>query len=217
MKRKALDQTARVVLRDCGLDPEKLCGCELYCFDAGEAIYTQGRPVERLYLVLRGKIKVCMLAENGRDLTLCYTITDGLLGDVELMREERVATATSVAVFPSVLVSIPISGNEQDPTGNLAFMTCVAKGLAAKLVRRGNEHIASALYSGRARLCAYILTAEHEGLFCDVLSDAAKSIGVSYRHLFRILNELCDKGVLQREASGFRILDRAYLKRESAR
>jgi len=47
------------------------------------------------------------------------------------------------------------------------------------------------------------------------MSDISKSIGVSYRHLFRILNNLCQKNILQKNKSGFQIIDMEYIVKKS--
>ena len=46
-------------------------------------------------------------------------------------------------------------------------------------------------------------------------TEVAQSVGISYRHVFRILGELCREGILERTKSGFRIRDRERLRQRS--
>lgn len=199
------------VLKEYGLLLNDLNGCALCHFEAGEVILNQGMLVDRLFIVIQGKVKVCMLAGNGKDLTLCYYVSSGILGDIELMQEDRSASATSITALPSTFIRIPLSQNLSYLKSNIIFMNQIATGLSTKLLNSSNEHIASALYTSEERLCSYILMAEHNGLFTDILSDVSKSIGISYRHLFRVLNDLCENGILEKRESGFKILDKQYL------
>ncbi len=50
-------------------------------------------------------------------------------------------------------------------------------------------------------------------MFTEVLTDTAKAIGISYRQLFRLLQDIRQKGILEKTPVGFRILNRAYLTR----
>lgn len=106
---------------------------------------------------------VCISAENGRSLILCSYVSSGILGDIELMLDEKTAATTVIAVSEF----------------------------------------------------SYILATEHNGVFREYLTDAAQSIGVSYRHVFRIIRRLCEAGILEKTGTGLRILDRGQLQKKS--
>lgn len=211
MTKHPITEEGKSILKEYGIDLNIIRDCALCQFEAGETILKQGTLVEHLFLVVEGKIKVYQLAANGKDLTLCYYISSGILGDVELVQEDKAASATSVVATPSYCIQIPLALNRTYILNNIVFMNQVAKGLSAKLRNSNSAHISSALYSGEERLCSYILMAEHNGLFSDVLTDVAQSIGISYRHLFRVLGEMCRNGVLEKKESGYVILNRQYL------
>lgn len=211
MKKSPLTPRACAVLAEYGLDFSVLENSMLFRYDSGETILKQGTPVEALFVLLNGKVKVHMLAANGKDLTLCYYLDSGILGDVEFVQEDPSASATSVAVFQTDCIAIPLKSNRETLNRNVMFMNHVAKGLSEKLINSSYYHMTSVLYTGEERLCTYILMAEHNSVFSEILSDVSKSVGVSYRHLFRMLNTLCQKGVLKKSESGFVILDKHYL------
>ena len=48
-------------------------------------------------------------------------------------------------------------------------------------------------------------------LFEERLTEAAEYLGVSYRHLQRIIARFCDEGILERTRGGYRLLKGDYL------
>lgn len=66
--------------------------------------------------------------------------------------------------------------------------------------------------SSCTRIRSYIIGAEERGVFRDIMTDTAASVGTSYRHLYRMMGELCTEGILEKRPSGYRILDYRRLK-----
>lgn len=83
--------------------------------------------------------------------------------------------------------------------------------LSVKLLRSSKDYVFTALYSGEARLCSYILHTSHNNIFNDILTDVSSSIGMSYRHMFRLLNQLCIDGLLDKRDNGYLIVNRDEL------
>ena len=134
MKKSPLTAEARTVLEEYGLDFSALQDGMLFHYDSGETILDQWTPVESLFILLNGKVKVRMFAANGKDLTLCYYMDSGILGDVEFVQADRSASATSIAVFQTDCIAIPLQLNRAYLGRNAVFMNHVAKGLSSKLI-----------------------------------------------------------------------------------
>lgn len=211
MQKKSIGTQCMAILKEYRLNESELIGCTCCYFDAGEYVLQQGFPAENIYLVISGTTKIYMNARNGKNLILCYYISQGILGDIELMLGDYIALASSVAESPLVCLSIPISSNTNYLKNNAFFLNRLAEGLSQKLATSSYDRASSALYTSEERLCTYILRAEHGGLFSDVLTNVSQSVGISYRHMFRIINKLCDEGIMKKTKSGYRILDRNYL------
>ena len=94
-------------------------------------------------------------------------------------------------------------------------MNCVGGELSEKLMKSSDAHTASALYSSEARLCAYLLMIAQQDALRENLTDVAQAVGISYRHVFRIMHKLCDDGALERTDAGYRIADRQLLQRRA--
>ena len=215
METAALNPAGVQALNAYGLNPNLLAGCRLHRYASGETIFRQDCALETLLFVIRGTAKVCLNARNGRNLILCYYASEGMLGDVEFATGESAAMTTVIAVTDFLCAAVPLSENAESLKGNLAFMNRVANGLSRKLLRSCDAHVASALYTSEQRICSYILMARQNGWFREYLTDAAQTVGVSYRHVLRIMNALCEAGILSKTGSGYKIEDMEALQMRS--
>lgn len=190
--------------------------CEVRTFQSGETIFEQGVEYPYIMIVVSGKAKVCTSAPSGKDLVLAYYLSSGLIGDVELMSNTTYATASVITLSPFECIVVPFHDNHDSIFQNLAFMTALAKGLSENLINSSHNYTSNALYSGEQRLSSYILKGAYKEHFFDNLTDVAATIGISYRHLLRLLNKLCNDGILKKEKKGFQILDKEQLKQRSS-
>lgn len=141
-------------------------------------------------LLFTGSAQVSINVRNGRHLIINCDLSGGLPGDEELLPEEQAITAVSEA-----------SGGSMLP--------------CRKPVGSSQAHTVSALFSGGERLCSCLLMAERDGIVREYLAEAAGSMGVRCRHVFRIRGELCRERIRERTEAGFRIRDRRELRRRS--
>lgn len=190
--------------------------CEVRTFQSGETIFEQGVEYPYIMIVVSGKAKVCTSAPSGKDLVLAYYLSSGLIGDVELMANTTYATASVIALSPFECIVVPFQGDHDSIFQNLTFMTALAKDLSENLISSSHNYTSNALYSGEQRLCTYILQGAYKEQFFDNLTDVAATIGISYRHLMRLLNKLCNDGILKKEKRSFQILDKEQLKQRSS-
>ncbi|MCL2218035.1 MAG: Crp/Fnr family transcriptional regulator, partial [Defluviitaleaceae bacterium] len=108
-------------------------------------------------------------------------------------------------------IALPLSIYAGELRSNNTFVNYVAKELAEKLTQRVINGAITTLQPLEARLCAYITQTSEDGLFRETLTEVAGVVGASYRHLLRCLDNLCRKGILQKELSGYRVINRKAL------
>ena len=190
--------------------------CRVQQFYSGETIFAQGVEYKYIMIVVSGKAKVCTSAPSGKDLVLAYYLSSGLIGDVELMSDTTYATASVITLSAFECIIVPFQDNQDSMFKNLTFMTTLAKVLSENLISSSYNYTSNALYSGEQRLCTYILQGAYKNYFFDNLTDVAATIGISYRHLLRLLNKLCDDAILKREKRRFQILDKDQLVQRSS-
>lgn len=216
MQRNTLKKEHLSKLEEYGISNMVLDACVCLKFKTGETILQEGLPITHLLIVLTGKAKVCSTGKNGKDLVLCYYISEGIIGDIELMTNTYVAASNIIAITDFECIALPYQQYATDLKNNLAFLNRVGSELSAKLLRSSKNYVFTALYSGEERLCSYILQTSHNNIFSDILTDVASSIGMSYRHMFRLLNQLCLHGLLEKKDNGYVIINRGELIRKAA-
>lgn len=215
MKKLPLKKENIARLAEYGLQNIPADACFRLCFLPGEEVLREGTPISWLFIVVSGRAKVCRTASNGKSLILCYYISDGMIGEVELMIRQELAISSIIAITDFECIAVNYKNCIAELKNNIGFLNKVGVELAEKLARSTEDFTSSALYTGEQRLCAYILQTSHHNLFSDILTDVSCLVGLSYRHMFRLLGQLCEDGVLDKRESGYYILNRKELVRRS--
>lgn len=189
--------------------------CDCVCYEEGEKVIEEGMPIGRLLVVLEGQAKVCMTTPNGKHLILCYYLSEGFLGDLEYLRRADEAEATVVAISKVRCLEIPYDFLRDRQKENMSLLKKMAEEMAEKLTKSTENYLMAAVCTGEERLCTYILKNSPHRIFADVLTDVACSVGMSYRHMFRLLHFLCEEKVLEKRKNGYYILNREELTRRA--
>lgn len=176
--------------------------CRCLFFAAGETLIHQGAPVESLYFILEGQVEAQVLHADGRRLALCYTVSNGPLGDVELLQESRSATATVTAQTDVVCLAYPYAKARRQRDENLVFVRQLARDLTNKLLRSTDRLVAASLTSAQSQVCRHLLQNRRGVYYSGTLTDIAAATGVSYRHIQRIIRALLDDGVVEKSSPG---------------
>lgn len=174
-----------------------------FYFEAGEDIVREREQLSWILFTISGTAKVCRMSANGKHLILCYYISEGILGEIELLMERKTAATTVRAISPFEALAVSYERCAAELKTNTVFLNKIGRTTAEKLLDSDENFMLSALCTGEQRLCTYILRNSHAGRFCDMLADVSSTIGVSYRHLGRMLRQLCADGVLERRTDGY--------------
>ena len=215
MKRLPMTERHFQKLEEYGLLGVARDACSCLLFEPGETLLVEGDPIGWYGVVINGRAKVCRAAPDGRTLILCNYMSDGMIGEIELLTNRQTATTTVTAISDFECVAVRYEACRAELKENAAFLYKLGSVLAEKLVQSADGFSSSVLCSGTQRLCAYILQTSNHGVFSDVLTDVSCSVGLSYRHMFRLLGKLCADGILEKRETGYRILDRSKLARLS--
>ena len=203
-------------LAEYGLDWIDPAAAVLLRYDRCEWMVRAEQTIEYLYILLSGKAKVLMSDESGRNLLLCYYISEGIMGDIELLMDRREAISSVQAVSPVVCIGLPLAVYAPMLLSHLPFVLRAAKGLAIKLHNSVSSTTEIILRPFETRLCEYLLQTAQSGVFAERLIDVAEQLGVSYRHLLRSLKALCEEGLLGKRADGYHLLDETNLRKKAA-
>ena len=184
----------------------------------GQPVFLQGDPGDDMYLVLKGRVRICCESLSGREITLCNLKDGGFFGEMALLDgEPRSATAFCEqggqllvlrrADFQDFLLKFPQAG-----VSLLAFLS--------ERLRRANWKIQDmALLTVRERLAAMLFDlAEREGepspdvegvLLPRSISHKALSglLGTSRETVSRMCGELKDKELIAQRGRQLLVLN----------
>ena len=215
MKRSQMENSHKAILTKYGLQNIPTNECQCLIFEPGETIVQMGLRITHLYLAVNGRAKAFRLSDNGKRLIVCQYISNGMIGEIELLTGKREAMTTVTAISGFSCVAISSDRCLKELKSNLDFSNMLGYVLAEKLMGSANNYVLSALYTGEQRLCSYILQNANASVFRETLTEVAASVGMSYRHMLRIFSDLCDRRILQKKERGFFILNKTALQQLS--
>ena len=216
MQKQKLPAPYLPALAEYGLDWIDPGAAVLLRFDRCEWMLRAEQEISYLYILLSGKAKVCMSDESGRNLLLCYYVSEGMMGDIELLMGRSEAISSVQAVSPVVCIGLPLSVYAPALLSHLPFVLRAAKGLAIKLHDSVANTTEIILRPFESRLCEYLLQTAQNGVFSERLIDVAELLGVSYRHLLRSLKALSEEALLEKKPDGYHLLNEAKLREKAA-
>ncbi|MFW7432744.1 cyclic nucleotide-binding domain-containing protein [Vagococcus carniphilus] len=197
------------------LDIDQLTHYKYVHFNPRETIILEGMENFNLLIVSSGKAKVCSTAKNGKNLILSYYLSSGIIGDIEFLTDEPKATTTIIALSPFSCLLVPLKENAAYLKENTPFIKALGKGLTEKLQRSAENFLSTSLYTGEERLCSYLLNCSYKNYFQDNLKEVADTLGLSYRHLLRLLKQLVEDGLIEKTEDGYFIKEEQALKKRS--
>ncbi|MBO9129406.1 cyclic nucleotide-binding domain-containing protein [Bacillus sp. 165] len=177
----------------------------LYSFDQGELICSQGEPSQYLYVLVKGKVKVFTTSPDGKALILSFKTPLELIGDIEYIRGTNIMN-TVEAVSPVCMIRIHYNWLKKYGKDYSPFLQFLLEIITQKFYVKSNSLSFNLLHPAEVRLASYLISVsidESNSLFQDKLNadsliDVANLIGISYRHLNRVIQKLCTEGLIER-------------------
>ena len=207
MKQIELNDKDLQILNKWGLRKTSIKQAYHLIFEANEIVLEEKEPINRLLIVTEGRAKTQRFSDEGKTLIINRYISDGFIGELEILNDihNSIAEVTSISLLHCI--ALPKEQFLNEFNTNILFSNMMAKVLANKLLSSSNNYANSALYSAISRLSKYIIENAYNNNFADILTEVATSTGMSYRHMFRLLDEMCKNNILEKTTSGYKILD----------
>ncbi len=181
-------------------------------FRPRQVLFSTGDPAERVYLLLKGRVKIYQVAENGKEIILDVVGKGDVVGDMAVM-EEGERTACAQAIDETVAVSISWEDfshlMQQSPKLGFAMMELMAHRLAG--MQRTFMNIVSKPVS--ARLADTLLNRQEAGLVHLGLThqELAQTIGTSRETVTALLSRFVTLGAITPISDGYHITDEDLL------
>lgn len=181
-------------------------------FRPRQVIFQAGDPAERVYLLLKGRVKIYQVAENGKEIILDVVGKGGVVGDMAIVEDgERIACAAAIDETVAVSISWEDFSHlmQQSPRLGFAMMELMARRLVG--MQRTFMNLVSKPVS--ARLADTLLNRQEEGVVHLGLThqELAQTIGTSRETVTALLSRFVTLGAITPIGDGYRIVDEDLL------
>lgn len=191
---------------------QTLASSSIVTFPSGAMLCANDHTIESLFVVLKGRVKIYTLSEEGKLRLLRLKTAPSLIGDIEYASGRNVLH-TVEAVGSVTCLRIPFEALRTH-NRTIEFTEHLLRGVSEKLFIEANassNHLMSTL---EERLAGYLVSLSASGneLFQQEMSqlkrkEVAEWLGTSYRHLNRTLQAFADEGLVERSRTKVTILD----------
>lgn len=188
-------------------------------YEAGESVCAQGEIADTLYFLVDGKIKIYTTSSEGKTLVISFKTPLDLIGDIEYI--QRCETLNTVEAVTQVqMLAVPYRWLDRFAAQNAVFLRFMLDIITKKFFMKSSSLSFNLLYPAEVRLASYLLSVVDDGteeavnsqIKLETLKDAAGMIGVSYRHMNRILSQWSEAGLVERNMYGISLRNWAELK-----
>ncbi len=181
-------------------------------FRPRQVVFAAGDPAERVYLVLKGRVKVYQVAENGKEIILDVVGRGGVIGDMAIVEDgEREACAQAMEETVAVSISWEDFAHVTQQSPKLGF--ALAELMARRLVRLQRTLTSLVTKPVAARLADTLLNRQEDGHIDLGMThqELAQTIGTSRETVTALLSRFVAMGVIAPEGESYRLLDEDLL------
>ncbi|MGG1849449.1 Crp/Fnr family transcriptional regulator [Bacillus wiedmannii] len=174
-------------------------------FDKGKFICNIDDAMDRIYFVVKGKVKVYTITPEGKKLILRFINPLAVVGDIELIQNSKahnVVEACSDVIAISISHAVIRNKLLHDPI----FMNFLLENIANTLKISTRFTALNLLYPVEVRVASYLLSISTDSngnmykkdLDATSISSIADFIGVSYRHVIRVLQKFYKEKLIEK-------------------
>ncbi|PFE55815.1 hypothetical protein CN318_11130 [Bacillus cereus] len=188
-------------------------------FEKGKLICDKDDEIHRLYFIDKGKVKVYTITPEGKKLILRFINPLAIVGDIELIQNSKVhnvVEACSDVVAISITNTVIRNKLLHDPI----CMNFLLENIANTLKISTRFTALNLLYPVEVRVASYLLSIStdsngnmyKEDLDSTSVSSIADFIGVSYRHVIRVLQKFYSEKLIEKNNGVIVIKDFSRMK-----
>lgn len=188
---------------------------EVHVFKKGEYVCEELMPPQRLYFLVKGRVKLYMIHLDGNVSLAQYYEPGDILGELGFLGIRNESQSIQ-AVEDSVCLALSFKEYEELILSDAVFLRNLSKLIAEKMLRGISKLVVTQTYPLENRMAAYLLEKNQEmgdGAWIRLsLTDLAQYLGVSYRHLSRVIKNFAEAGWIEKERGRLKIKDQGSLK-----
>ncbi len=176
----------------------------LEVFEAGETIISPTQPIDALRFMIRGRGKIILIHEDGKQSILHFINKEEYLGELTFLGIEKEHKMVK-AITESIFVSVDMKSAKLKLIEDKEFLLTLSKFIGNKLIVRNYFNSKNQNYELKNRLAAYIVISQNNGIYAEKHTDTAEYLNVSYRHLLYTFKEFIDEGIITKIKKGYRV------------
>ncbi len=187
---------------------------QLHFYHKDELILKAENELEYYYLLVKGKIKISYLFENGKSMLLKFYKEFNIIGDLELLKDKPIRCNVE-ATEDTYLIAIPSNILRKKYMNNVDFLHHLVDSLSEKLEATINNTSYNFIYPLTNRLASYLvehITDKSTIVLSSSFKEIAQFLGTTYRHLNRTFKELEAEKIIKCENTTIYILDETRLR-----
>ena len=186
----------------------------LFSCAEGETFIRQGDPPDYLFFLAEGKCRVTAVSESGK-LSVVNTLeAPCLVGEIELITGDR--SFSVEAMEPCLLLALPVELARSELLEDAPFLLRLCETLADKERENAIRFSQLSGFPLTHRLAGFLLSNQQNGRVALKKTVIAESLGVSYRHLEKVMGDFVREGILDKNGRTYEIRGRERLEELAA-
>ena len=182
---------------------------EVHIYSSGEYIAKEGTHTPYFYFLVHGDSISYSSTCTGRIHCESYMSGFGILGQAAALWEQP-AFNDVLALTECTCIALRMELCRKQLLEDVKFLRFVTYWMAQHVRENAFRHNPL-----EVRTAKFILQVAQGDIFRFNLSQCADILETSYRHLLRVIKQMCTVGLLERKGNGYRILNREELTRLS--
>ena len=182
-------------------------------FDARQLIFAAGEPPDRVFLLLKGRVKLYHISDNGKEVIIDIAGRGDIVGDTAILEGED-HTIYARALDETVAVMICWDDffylMQRSPALAFAMAEIMARRLAG--VQRTLMNLVSKPVSGRLADALLDRVSDGEVRLGLTHEEIGQTIGTSRETVTALLSRFVALGALEPAGHGYRVVDEALLR-----
>ncbi len=184
--------------------------CDLLLFEKGDFLIREGEIQNYLLFLVKGDVLMTILSHKGFDLALGGSHSFEVYGEASALWGEIPENSVR-ALSNAYCLGIPLRKYRDFLLNDSKFLTYIAQVLSRRLKKLSKNMLTHFESNAENLLASYILQNQKKGMFTSKLTITAEALGISYRHLIRTMNALCNKNLIRKESRHYYIVDQKGL------
>lgn len=171
---------------------------QLLEYEPAEVIIAQGQPVPYLCFLTEGRCRIQGNLANGNVIILDTNNAPCILGEMEFLDEQDSAFSV-IAINECRLFAFPMELSRAMLNDNAVFLHELCLTIRRKENSKAVRIVETYGYTFEHRLASFLLENANGNTVLIPKTIIAQSLGISYRQLNNVLNDLEQKGLIQKK------------------